>query len=256
MAEHQPVLSVQGLRKCYAGRVAVDGIDLSIARGERVAMVGPNGAGKTTTLMSCLGLIQPDSGTIELLGARTARGRRAALSGVGFAAGYLPLPQRVRVVEYLTIFGRLCGLRAPRRLAMSGLTRFGIEHLAGRMGNQLSSGQRTLVGLVKATMHAPALLVLDEPTSSLDPDIAQRARHGLIEQCQTDGAALLITSHNMAEVERLAERIIFLFAGRVVIDGSMDQIARRFGHATLEDTYLALSESHRQTPSPAGVRAR
>lgn len=253
MTVHQPVLSVRGLRKCYADRTAVDGINLSIARGERVAMVGPNGAGKTTTLMSCLGLVRPDGGTIELLGARTPQARRAALAGVGFTAGYLPLPARVRVIEYLTVFGRLYGLRAPRKHALAGLSRFGIEDLARRMGNELSSGQRTLVGLVKAIMHKPALLVLDEPTSSLDPDVALRARQGLIEQCEADGAALLITSHNMAEVERLAQRIVFLFAGRIVIEGSVDQVTRRLGHATLEDTYLALTESHRQTVSSAGV---
>ena len=251
MPATQPVLRVHGLRKTYRGRTAVDGVDLSIAAGERVALIGPNGAGKTTTLMSCLGMIEPEAGTIELLGTTTRRARRAALAGVGFTAGQLPLPPHVRVCEYLALFGRLYGAADPAQQALAGLRRFGIEHLERRMGAELSSGQRTLVGIVKATMHEPALLVLDEPTSSLDPDVARRARHGLLAQCREDGAALLVTSHNMAEVEQLAQRAVFLLGGRVVLDGAIDDIAARFGHRNLEDTYLYLSDSQRQSaPAP------
>jgi ABC-2 type transport system ATP-binding protein len=173
-----PLLRVRGLRKVYGGRTAVDGIDFSIRPGERVALVGPNGAGKTTTLMSCLGVVRPDAGTIELLGRSTGRGRRAALERVGYAAGYLPLPTHLRVLEYLTLYNRLYGSREPKTQALRGLRRFGAEHLVRSMGTELSSGQRTLVGLVKACMHDPALIVLDEPTASLDPDVAQRVRPG------------------------------------------------------------------------------
>jgi ABC-2 type transport system ATP-binding protein len=240
---HELVLSARGLRKCYRGRVAVDSIDLDIARGERVALVGPNGAGKTTTLMSCLGLVQPDAGRIELLGATTARGRRAALGRVGFAAGYLPLPPHIRVAEYLSMFARLYGSPDPAGQALAGLRRFGIEDLARRMGPELSSGQRTLVGIVKATLHSPALLILDEPTASLDPDVAKRARGTLLRQCEEDGASLLITSHNMTEVERLAQRVIFIRHGRVVLDDRLDRVASLYGHESLEDTYLQLTES-------------
>ncbi len=249
----QPVLTVRGLRKSYKGRIALDRVDLSIAQGERVALVGPNGAGKTTTLMSCLGMIEPDAGTVELLGAATSRARRTRLARVGFAAGYLPLPPHIRVVEYLILFGRLYGSADPGGQALAGLRRFGIEHLARRIGAELSSGQRTLVGIVKATMHAPALLILDEPTSSLDPEIAQRARRGLLEQCERDSAALLITSHNMTEVEQLAQRAVFLLGGRVVLDGAIGEIAAQFGHRNLEDTYLQLSDSHRQSAAAPGA---
>jgi ABC-2 type transport system ATP-binding protein len=237
------VLRVQGLYKRYRSHTAVDHIDFVVERGERVALVGPNGAGKTTTLMSCLGTVRPDGGEIELLGQRSTRGRRAALARVGFGAGYLPLPPRLRVVEYLTLFGRLYGAQDPKAQAMAGLRRFGIEDLARRLGTELSTGQRTLVGIVKATMHAPDLLVLDEPTSSLDPDVALRVRVGLLEQSRRDGSALLVTSHNMTEVERLAERVIFLLAGKVVVDGPLDKVAARFGQDNLEDVYLHLSKT-------------
>ncbi|HEY3002801.1 MAG TPA: ABC transporter ATP-binding protein [Kribbellaceae bacterium] len=235
-------LRVRGLVKRYRRKTAVDGIDLTVSPAERVALVGPNGAGKTTTLMSCLGAVQPDSGAIELLGRSTPRARRAALSRVGFAAGYLPLPPHIRVIEYLTMYGRIYGSRAPMADAVNGLRRFHIEHLARSMGTELSSGQRTLVGIVKATMHSPALLILDEPTASLDPDVALRVRTGLLDQCQRGGAALLVTSHNMAEVERIAQRVVFLAAGRVVADGPPAEVAASFGHTNLEDVYLHLSD--------------
>jgi len=248
----QPVLRVRRLCKRYRDRVAVDNVDLQIAPGERVALVGPNGAGKTTMLMSCIGTVRPDGGEVELLGQRTTRGKRAALARIGFAAGYLPLPQRLRVIEYLVLFGRLYGLPHPKAQALEGLRRFGIEDLARRMGTELSTGQRTLVGIVKATMHSPELLILDEPTSSLDPDVALRVRVGLLEQNRDHGTALLVTSHNMFEVERIAQRVVFLRAGRVVVDGLLDAVAARFGQDNLEEVYLHLNE----TPQHNSSRAR
>ena len=131
--------------------------------------------------------------------------------------------------------------------------RFGIPHLAKAMGTELSSGQKTLVGIVKATMHDPELLVLDEPTASLDPDVALRVRTGLAELCEERGTAMLVTSHNMIEVERIAERVVFLSAGRVVADGPPDEVAARFGRDDLEEVFLHLaSERQATTAQPAG----
>jgi ABC-2 type transport system ATP-binding protein len=248
------VLRAQHLRKRYQQAVAMDGIDLEVDAGERVALVGPNGAGKTTTLMTCLGTVTADSGSIELLGQRSRRGRRAALARVGFAAGYLPLPQHMRVAEYLTMYGRLYGSGNPKALAASGMARFGIEELAHRWGADLSSGQRTVVAIVKATMHLPALLVLDEPTASLDPDVALRVRNGLLDLCQHYSTALLVTSHNMTEVERIAQRVVFLDRGRVLVDGPLADIAAQFGQSSLEDVYLYLRESgDRHATTQSGV---
>jgi ABC-2 type transport system ATP-binding protein len=250
----QPVLRVTGLRKFYRGKAAVDGVDLAVAPGERVALVGPNGAGKTTTLMSCLGAVGADEGDIELLGQRTARGRRAALAQVGYASGYLPLPSHIRVLEYLTMYGQLYGSSDPKGQALAGLRRFEIEDLARAMGTELSSGQRTLVGIVKAVMHRPALIVLDEPTASLDPDVAVRVRTGLFEQCSEHDTALLVTSHNMSEVERLAQRVVFLAAGKVVADEPTEAIAARLGQASLEDVYLYLNAQKKTSaPTKTGV---
>ncbi|HEX2063170.1 MAG TPA: ABC transporter ATP-binding protein, partial [Acidimicrobiales bacterium] len=157
----------------------MSGVDLVGGPGERVALLGPNGAGKTTTLMMLLGVVTPDSGTVELVGHRLPEGRSPAMEQVGFAAGYLPLPDRLRVREALGVFAQLYGVEDPASAVREGLERFRIAHLAEAMGTELSSGQRTLVGIVKAVLHRPRLLVLDEPTASLDPDVAARARAGL-----------------------------------------------------------------------------
>jgi ABC-2 type transport system ATP-binding protein len=135
----------------------------------------------------------------------------------------------------------LYGLRDPPAAADEGLARFGISHLAERMAKELSSGQRTLVGIVKATLHHPQLLVLDEPTASLDPDVAARARRGLEELCREDGTTLLVTSHNMSEVERICERSVFLSQGKVVADGAPGEVAAQFGQPDLEHVFLHLA---------------
>jgi ABC-2 type transport system ATP-binding protein len=163
---------------------------------------------------------------------------------VGFAAGYLPLPDRLKVREALGVFAGWYGVRDERRAVDDTLERFAITHLADRLCSSLSSGQRTLVGIVKATLHRPLLLVLDEPTASLDPDIALKVRTGLLEYCTTTGAALLVTSHDMREVEMLTERVIFLARGAVVANDTPAAIVAEFGHLDLEAVFLELAETH------------
>ncbi len=249
------VLEARGLRKRYKDVQAVDGVDLTVAAGERVALLGPNGAGKTTTLLMLLGAVLPDEGTVEIVGHRLPKQRSAAMSEVGFVAGYLPLPDRLRVREALSVFAGFYGLR--RRDALDavehGLARFRISHLADRMCMELSSGQRTLVGIVKASLHQPRLLVLDEPTASLDPDVALRVRTGLLDICANEGTALLVTSHNMLEVERLCERVVFIAGGHIVADGTPAEVAQTFGHGDLESVFLELSGSDME-PEPEAER--
>jgi ABC-2 type transport system ATP-binding protein len=241
MPSSEVVLRASGLVKRYRGTLAVAGIDLTVRKGERVALLGPNGAGKTTTLMMLLGVVSPDEGRVEIAGHVLPKARSQAAAQVGFAAGYLPLPERLRVREFLTFFGRLYGLARPGPAVDAALDRFGVGHLAANMGNELSSGQRTLVGIVKATLHRPALLILDEPTASLDPDVAFRVRTGLARLCADEQTSLLVTSHNMVEVERLCERVVFITGGRIVADGTAQQVAARFGRDDLEGVFLHLA---------------
>jgi ABC-2 type transport system ATP-binding protein len=234
-------LEARGLEKSFRGKRAVDGVDLVVRAGERVALLGANGAGKTTTLLMLLGVITPDAGTIEVLGHPLPAERSEAMAGVGFSAGYLPLPDRMRVMEVLRVFGDLYGVPDPRAAAEAGLDQFGISHLADDMASELSSGQRTLVGIVKASMHHPPLLVLDEPTASLDPDVAARARRGLEAICDEYGTAVLVTSHNMTEVERICDRVVFISHGTVVANGSAVEVAEQFGRNNLEEVFLHLA---------------
>ena len=248
------VLEARGLVKDYARARAVDGVDLLVHTGERVALLGPNGAGKTTTLLMVLGVISPDEGWVEISGRRLARDRSRAAEEIGFAAGYLPLAERLRVREYLKLYGQLYGLRDPRPEITAGLERFGIPHLGDAMGTELSSGQRTLVGIVRATLHHPRLLVLDEPTASLDPDVALRVRTGLRELSDDEGTALLVTSHDMAEVERLCDRVVFVAAGRIVASGSPKDVAATYGRGDLEGVFLHLA-AERLAAQPLAVPA-
>ena len=190
-----------------------------------------------------LGAVSPDEGSVEIEGHRLPRGRSKAMQHVGFAAGYLPLPDRLRVREALTLFAGFYGLggAAADAAVAAGLERFRIPQLAGRMCVDLSSGQRTLVGIVKAVLHRPRLLVLDEPTASLDPDVAYRVRHGLREQCDADGTALLVTSHNMVEVERLCERVVFIQEAGSWPTARRPTSPQHFGHGDLEGVFLHLA---------------
>jgi ABC-2 type transport system ATP-binding protein len=244
------VLEASGLRKRFRAVQAVDGVDLQVAAGERVALLGPNGAGKTTMLLMLLGVITPDSGTISILDNELPRGRSRAMQDVGFVAGYLPLPDRLRVREALGIFAGLYGMnrREGDEAIDRMLHRFRITSLADRMCMELSSGQRTLVGIVKAALHQPRLLILDEPTASLDPDVAQRVRAGLLDLCANDGTAMLVTSHNMLEVERLCDRVVFIAGGRTVADGTPDEVAAMFGHGDLESVFLQLAGTDMEDP--------
>jgi len=241
-----PALRARGLVKRFRSTTAVAGVDVEVRPGERVALLGPNGAGKTTTLLMCLGTITPDDGSVEIFGHRLPKERSAAMEQVGFAAGYLPLPDRLRVREVLSIFAALCGAPSDEATVHAALDRFGVGHLYDQMCVELSSGQRTVVGIAKAVLHRPALLVLDEPTASLDPDVALRVRSALEQLNAEEGTTLLVTSHDMTEVERLCERVVFLQHGRVVADGTPAAILDQHGHASLEDVFLHLAAGQAQ----------
>ena len=242
----QPVVDARGLVKRFKGTTAVDHIDLAVTPGSRVGVLGPNGAGKTTTLLMLLGAITPDEGTIDIAGYRLPMGRSKAMERVGFVAGYLPLPENITVRESLELFAGFAGLRHPEETIADSITRFDLTDLADRRGQELSSGQRTLVGIVKAVLHRPVLLVLDEPTASLDPEVAGRVRSALLELHSRDGMTLLVTSHNMREVEVLCERVILISRGSIVADGSPREIAAQFAVEDLEGAFLAVAEAHRK----------
>lgn len=237
-------IEAKGLTKSFRRVPAVDGLDLFIEEGDVVALLGPNGAGKTTTLMMLLGITEPDAGEVRLLGHRLPRGRALALTQTNFTASYIGMPHRIRVREILDVFCGLYGV--PRGRIDHVVSLLGIETFLDRSISQLSSGQKTLVGLAKSLVNRPRLLVLDEPTASLDPEVAKRIREVLAEVRADEGFTLLITSHNMAEIERMCRRVVFMAHGKVVADGSPAEVAARYGVEDLEETFLSIAAEVRR----------
>ena len=242
------VVDARGLCKAFKGQTAVDHLDLAVTAGARIGLLGPNGAGKTTTLLMLLGVIAPDSGEIHVAGHRLPKGRSQAMERVGFVAGYLPLPENLTVREALSLFAGFAGIRKPVVIVDEAIEAFHLDDLADKRNQELSSGQRTLVSIAKAVLHRPALLVLDEPTASLDPDMAARVRSTLLEIHRRDESALLVTSHNMREVEALCDRVILMSRGKIVADGTPAAIASQFAVDDLEGAFLAVAAELRGGP--------
>ena len=238
-----------GLRKGFKNKAkssdepswtqAVDGIDLRVEEGDIVALLGPNGAGKTTTLMMLLGVTEPDEGTVSLLGHALPAGRTAALEQTNFTAAYVGMPYKVRVREILEVFRTLYG--TDKRRVDELVEQLQVGSFLERFASQLSSGQRTLVGIAKSLMSDPRLLVLDEPTASLDPEVSERVRHVIREEHAKRRFTLLVTSHNMADIERLCRRVVFMAAGRVVADGSPAEIHAKYDTTDMEQTFLKIA---------------
>lgn len=234
-------IEVSDLRKHFANTHAVDGISFQVERGSACALLGGNGAGKTTTIAMLLGLLLPTGGTIRLLGEDMLRHRYRVLPRINFSSPYVDLPQRLTVAENLTVYARLYGVRAIRdRLRALG-AELGIEAFFKRPYRSLSAGQKTRVALAKALLNEPELLLLDEPTASLDPDSADRIRGVLQDYQRKRGATLLLASHNMAEVERMCNRVLMLRAGRLVDNDSPAELIRRHGRRNLEEVFLAIA---------------
>lgn len=239
------VLEVQSLRKDYISRertvTAVDGIDFAIAPGQTVALLGGNGAGKTTTLSMLLGLLIPTSGSIRILGEDMVRHRYRVLPRMNFSSPYVELPHRLTVAENLGIYARLYGVR-DRRARIAGIAAdMDIGALLERPAGKLSAGQKTRVALAKALLNRPDVLLLDEPTASLDPDTADWVRQYLKHYQQDSGATILLASHNMQEVERLCDEVLMMRGGRIVDRGAPSELIARYGRQNLEEVFLDIA---------------
>jgi ABC-2 type transport system ATP-binding protein len=236
-----PPVQVLALRKVYGQLVAVDGIDFSLRGGSVTALLGGNGAGKTTTIAMLMGLVIPTSGVARVFGIDMARDRHKVLHRMNFESPYVDVPMRLTVRQNLEVFARLYGVLDLRRRVLEIAAELRLVDLLDRPYGKLSAGQKTRVSLAKALVNEPELLLLDEPTASLDPDTADWVRTKLETYCQTHGATIVLASHNMAEVERLADRVIMLEKGRIIADETPQELIRRFGRTTLEETFLAIA---------------
>ncbi len=231
-------VAVRDLTKIYGAVTAVDHISFTLQPATTVALLGGNGAGKTTTIAMLLGLVVPTSGEVRVFGADMSRNRYAVAQRLNFQSPYVDLPMRLTVRQNLTVYAGLYGVaNVAERIAYIAED-LQIAALLDRPTGKLSAGQKTRVGLAKALLNAPELLLLDEPTASLDPDTADWIRHKLKQYAERRGATLLFASHNMAEVERLAHRVILLHQGRIIEDGTPQSLIATYGRDTLEEVFL------------------
>jgi ABC-2 type transport system ATP-binding protein len=227
--------------KRYGEVVAIEGVSFEAAAGTVLGLLGGNGAGKTTTIAMLLGLLIPDAGRITVLGHDMATDRFAALGRMNFSSPYVSLPHRLSVRENLTVYGHLYGVPKLRRQIDQLAEELDLGGFIDRPAGQLSAGQKTRVALAKALINTPAVLLLDEPTASLDPDTADIVRGWLERYRDETGATIILASHNMAEVERLCADVVMLKKGRVVDRGSPAALIGRYGREDLEQVFLDIA---------------
>lgn len=237
----EDVLSVRNLRKFYGEAAAVDGISFDICRNEIVGLLGPNGAGKTTTINMVLGVLQPSSGTIRIEGLDVAAERGQALQFTNFAAVYAPLPGNLTVYQNLRVFGLLYDTAGLPERIESLLVQFDLGRLRDIKCGLLSSGEQTRVSLAKAMINSPHLLLLDEPTASLDPATARDIRSKIRAFSREDSVGVLWTSHNMYEVEDVCDRVLFLSHGKILLQGDPRTLPAEYGKETLEELFVAFA---------------
>jgi ABC-2 type transport system ATP-binding protein len=235
------VLSVESLRKTYGETVAVDGVSFEVGRNEIVGLLGPNGAGKTTTINMILGVLEPTSGSIRIQGIDLARRRAQALACTNFAAVYAPLPGNLTVYQNLRIFGMIYAVKNLKQRIEELLVQFELEKFRDVKAGVLSSGEQTRVGLAKAMINRPPLLLLDEPTASLDPSVAKDIQESIRNYVRRGESGVLWTSHNMHEVEEVCDRVMFLSHGQILLEGDPRELPREHGKESLEDLFITVA---------------
>jgi ABC-2 type transport system ATP-binding protein len=251
----EPAISLDRAVKIYKGGMAVGGISFALPAGSVTALLGGNGAGKTTTIAMIMGLVTPTSGRVAVLGAEMPRQRHRVLHRMNFESPYVDMPMRLTVRQNLTVFGKLYGVSPVRERIRELAAQFDLNAFLDRPTGKLSSGQKTRVSLAKALLNHPEILLLDEPTASLDPDTADWVRAELERYRRERGATILLASHNMAEVERLCDRVIMMKRGEIVDDEAPAKLLARYGRESLEEVFLDIARDRRQAQDLAAGAA-
>ena len=237
----KPVIQVKNLTKKFGKFTAVDKISFEVYPGEIVGFLGPNGAGKTTTIQMLLDLVTPTSGSVKMFGMEMKDNREEILNRVNFSSAYVALPGNLKVSENLATFGRLYGVKDLKGRIKELAEFFEIEEMLGKMTGSLSSGQGTRVNLTKAFINNPQLLLLDEPTASLDPDVADKVRKLLLKIQKEKGVTVLYTSHNMSEIEEICNRVVFINKGKITNTGTPKELIKKYGRKDMNEVFLAIT---------------
>ncbi len=241
-------IEVAHLVKVYKTTRAVDDVSFSIARGSITGLLGGNGAGKTTTIAMIMGLVLPTSGRVSVLGCAMPEQSDEVLGRMNFESPYVDMPMRLTVRQNLTVFGKLYAVPDLRGRIAQLADDLDLNDFLDRASGKLSAGQKTRVALAKALINQPELLLLDEPTASLDPDTADWIRKHLETYRRANNATILLASHNMLEVERLCDRVIIMKTGRIEDDDSPDNILIRYNRTTLEEVFLDVARGRERAP--------
>jgi ABC-2 type transport system ATP-binding protein len=238
------IIEVQNLVKKFDKYIAVNDVSFSVEEGSITGLLGPNGAGKTTTIQMLLDIITPTSGNIKIFGKDMSHSREYILSKMNFSSPYVSMPGNLKVWENLYTFARLYNIKDYKKKIEELSEMFDVVPFLKKMTSQLSTGQLTRLNLTKALLNDPKLLLLDEPTASLDPDIADKTLV-LLKRIQKEKAVtILYTSHNMTEVEELCDRVIFLQGGKIKDEGSPEELVKKYGHSDLNDVFLQIAREH------------
>lgn len=241
MSDAAPILEADRLVKQFGDFTALDGLSFQVSPGESLGLLGVNGAGKTTAMNLLLGLTTPTSGAVRMFGKDLWKHRIEILKQVNFSSAYTSLPSNLLVWQNLLVFARLYGVPKPKQRIEFLLELLDITHLRKSVNGRLSAGESTRVNLAKALLNEPRLLLLDEPTASLDPDIADRVRKLLRKLQKETGLSILYTSHNMRDIEEVCDRLIFLHGGRVLAEGTPGEVHARFNRSSLEDLFIGVA---------------
>ena len=236
-----PIVEIRQLTKRFGDFTAVDQVSFDIQPGETVGLLGPNGAGKTTIFQMLLGVITPTEGSIHMFGLDLIKHREEILRQVNFSSTYISMPYALTVEENLRVIGKLYSLPNISRRIDDVVKKLEMEDIRQKLTRKLSSGQMTRLTLAKAVMTEPRILFLDEPTASLDPDIANKIRAFLKEYRDVSGLSMLYTSHNMREMEEMSDRIIFLQRGKIVAQGTATNVVKQYGEDNLEQVFLKIA---------------
>lgn len=235
------LIEASDLCKSYGDIRALDRLSLQLKSGEILGLLGPNGAGKTSAIHIFLGLLTPSHGEVRVLGHSPLNERHQIAHRINFSSAYVYLPSNLKVRENLKIFSKLYNIKNSKTKMEGLLEEFGISHLADRLVGALSSGEKTKVNLCKSLLNDPELLLLDEPTASLDPEMADEVRKKLRILQRERAMGILYTSHNMHEVEQICDRVLFINKGKMVAVGTPKQLVEKFGSKTLEEVFIKLA---------------
>jgi len=233
-------IEINNLSKQYRNTLAVKNINFKINKGAIIGLLGPNGCGKSTTIGMILGLIKPTSGTVVINGQNIENNRTSLLEKMNFISPYIELPKRLTVEENLKVYGRLYGVKNLKEKIYNLMEKLNLTEFRSRKTGELSSGQKNRVSLAKALINDPEILLLDEPTASLDPDVGDTIRSFIEDFASNKGTTILLASHNMNEVERLCHEVMMMKDGKIIDKGKSSDLINKHGRKNLEEVFLKI----------------